>query len=340
MAINKVEFDGKSLIDLTSDTVTAENLLSGATAHDKAGNPVVGIAKIPTKVSELENDSQFVNAKQVLEAIYKLVSPYIVVNSMQGDTFTIPDCSNFKLQNLKIFGKTIQDGVPTPEKPVPLISVGYNGKVPVKVDEATIDIPTLNGGINGVPVPQGGNYIFNNKRWLCDEIDLKKGVRIQRIGRFTFNGSEDWKLQSINEYGIANFGLVVSNVVEQSSVNRLVCNRFKYQSTLISNTKDEGILVSNTVYIRVNKTKASTVTAFKKWLKANPVELAVPLVNPVETPLTEETKNLLTRLTTKYPQTKVSNTYVAGLEATYVADTKNYIDNKNRPIKQAIIESI
>lgn len=296
--------------------------------------------KVPTKTSELENDSQFVNAQQVLEAIYKLVSPYIVVNSMQGDSFTIPDCSNFKLQNLKIFGKTIQDGVPTPEKPVPLISVGYNGKVPVKVDEISIDIPTLNGGINGVPVPQGGNYIFNNKRWLCDEIDLKKGVRIQRIGRFTFNGSENWMIQSVNSHGIVNFQLKLDNVQEQHVVNRLVCNRFKYQNTVIADTKDEGILISYAVNIRIKNSRLSTVEAFKKWLKANPVELAVPLVNPVETPLTEETKNLLTRLTTKYPQTKVSNTYVAGLEATYVADTKNYIDNKNKPIKQAIIESI
>ena len=40
--INKVTFSGRTLIDLTSDTVTAETLLEGITAHDKSGKPIVG----------------------------------------------------------------------------------------------------------------------------------------------------------------------------------------------------------------------------------------------------------------------------------------------------------
>lgn len=42
MAVNKVVYDGDTLIDLTGDTVTPETLAAGATAHDKAGNPIVG----------------------------------------------------------------------------------------------------------------------------------------------------------------------------------------------------------------------------------------------------------------------------------------------------------
>lgn len=43
MANNKVQLrDGTTLIDLTQDTVTPQTLLSGATAHDAAGNPIVG----------------------------------------------------------------------------------------------------------------------------------------------------------------------------------------------------------------------------------------------------------------------------------------------------------
>lgn len=37
MAINKVIYGGETLIDLTSDTVTADKILSGFTAHDKGG---------------------------------------------------------------------------------------------------------------------------------------------------------------------------------------------------------------------------------------------------------------------------------------------------------------
>lgn len=42
MAVNKVVFSGNTLIDLTGDTVTPENLAQGVTAHDASGNPIVG----------------------------------------------------------------------------------------------------------------------------------------------------------------------------------------------------------------------------------------------------------------------------------------------------------
>lgn len=40
--INKVIVNGVTKIDLTGDTVTAETLISGATAHDKSGAPITG----------------------------------------------------------------------------------------------------------------------------------------------------------------------------------------------------------------------------------------------------------------------------------------------------------
>ena len=42
MAVNKVEYAGKVLLDLTEDTVSPEKLISGATAHDKTGAKIVG----------------------------------------------------------------------------------------------------------------------------------------------------------------------------------------------------------------------------------------------------------------------------------------------------------
>lgn len=45
MAVNKVEYAGKVLLDLTEDTVTEENLLAGATAHDSSGQRIVGTMK-------------------------------------------------------------------------------------------------------------------------------------------------------------------------------------------------------------------------------------------------------------------------------------------------------
>lgn len=42
MAISKVVYGGKTLIDLTSDTITADKLLTGVTAHGKDGEPITG----------------------------------------------------------------------------------------------------------------------------------------------------------------------------------------------------------------------------------------------------------------------------------------------------------
>lgn len=94
MAVNKVVFGNDTLVDLTNDTVTADTMLEGVTAHDKSGAQITGTAVIPTvnngkltiqkngttvatftanqstaatanitvpvKVSELTNDSNFV----------------------------------------------------------------------------------------------------------------------------------------------------------------------------------------------------------------------------------------------------------------------------------------
>lgn len=52
MAISKVTYAGNTLIDLTGDTVTPENLLSGATAHAANGEEITGI--VEDKKGELE----------------------------------------------------------------------------------------------------------------------------------------------------------------------------------------------------------------------------------------------------------------------------------------------
>ena len=46
MAVNKVEINGKTIIDLTKETVLPQTLLSGVTAHNAAGEPIVGAVAV------------------------------------------------------------------------------------------------------------------------------------------------------------------------------------------------------------------------------------------------------------------------------------------------------
>lgn len=56
MAISKVTYDGRDLIDLTSDTVSADNLLSGVTAHAKNGEQIVGTLSYEDDIEELRTE--------------------------------------------------------------------------------------------------------------------------------------------------------------------------------------------------------------------------------------------------------------------------------------------
>ena len=44
MAVNEVIYGGETLISLTSDTVTADDLANGVTAHNAAGEVIIGLA--------------------------------------------------------------------------------------------------------------------------------------------------------------------------------------------------------------------------------------------------------------------------------------------------------
>lgn len=50
--VNKVVFGSDTLIDLTADTITAADLASGVTAHDKSGAPITGTSTKDVDSSE------------------------------------------------------------------------------------------------------------------------------------------------------------------------------------------------------------------------------------------------------------------------------------------------
>lgn len=55
--VNKVILGSRTLLDLTEDTVTPEDLLSGVTAHSKSGDPIVGSLIVHNVIDELTSTS-------------------------------------------------------------------------------------------------------------------------------------------------------------------------------------------------------------------------------------------------------------------------------------------
>lgn len=57
MAVNKIIYNGETLVDLTSDTVTADDLAAGVTATGADGKPVIGLLPKVTIDTELSTTS-------------------------------------------------------------------------------------------------------------------------------------------------------------------------------------------------------------------------------------------------------------------------------------------
>ena len=52
MGYNKVIYGGKTLLDLTADTITPDKLLEGITAHDKGGEAITGTCTFDSDTSD------------------------------------------------------------------------------------------------------------------------------------------------------------------------------------------------------------------------------------------------------------------------------------------------
>lgn len=121
--------------------------------------------------------------------------------------------------------------------------------------------------------------------------EISGGSFIKKVSDEVFlKGSETWYLQSINDYGIANFRLEnLNTTIPNASFKapcegRITVSGFKQQTTLIIDTTEEGFLINNnpSFYIRILASKLSqqNVAGFKAWLQVNPITLTYQLAEP------------------------------------------------------------
>lgn len=107
-----------------------------------------------------------------------------IVETAQGETMILTDSSDKLFEGLRVFGKSIQDGTPSVENPVPIVNAGEGGSITVTVNGAepqSLTLATPNG-LPGIPVSKDGNYTDQNgQQWICDEVDLGRGKYMQRV---------------------------------------------------------------------------------------------------------------------------------------------------------------
>ena len=250
------------------------------------------IAANKEAVSQLKEDTAALQKRQ-----------NVLVGSETGNPIAVDDAFAAPLCGLTVYGKSTQDGTPTPDAPVPIVSAGDSGSVEVKVTgknllnpvlfqdkkyqnfdesnnyyeiapidsywitgfqpclpnttyhlnknieggcfcdekknvigtagfefsfktpvkcayycvnfsksgvpygtpviatvskpatyspyrEQLLTLPTPNG-LPGLPVTSGGNYTDQNgQQWVCDEVDLERGVKVQRVDKAAFDSTK------------------------------------------------------------------------------------------------------------------------------------------------------
>lgn len=198
----------------------------------------------------------------------------------------------------------------------------------------TLTLLTPNG-LPGIPVNSDGNYTDENgQQWVCDEIDHARGKYIRRIYKKVFDGSEQihdnignktsffFKIDNITpDAGLCNYGKIVkANIMKQEELS--------FSITI------SGIYLYTTKFVDVFKKELE-----QKYTSGNPVCVTYALKTPIETDLPPETIEAYKKLYTNYPTTIISNDENAGMEVSYVADTKNYINQKIDTINAVIVNT-
>lgn len=262
----------------TSEDAAAKSAADADSTANSINNSMMQIAANKEAVRQLKEDTTALQKRQ-----------NVLVGSETGNPVSCDDAYSTPLCGLTVYGKSTQDGTPSPDNPVPIVSAGDSGSVVVKVTgknwmppnlkrgtvvecfvkkntpitlvfkgdfvsqggnilftnknnenqwfgidkgkaehhitlkmnatkfqyllndmasenvcltwnasspdyepyrEQLLTLPTPNG-LPGIPVTSGGNYTDQNgQQWVCDEVDLERGVKVQRVDKTAFDSTK------------------------------------------------------------------------------------------------------------------------------------------------------
>lgn len=190
---------------------------------------------------------------------------------------------------LKVYGKSTQNGVPSPENPIPINSIGDGGSVDVVVSDnngnsQTLTINTPNG-LCGIPVDTGGNYTDSTgQQWICDEIDFERGVYVQRVKKSTVKTLDrlqetEMKGRYVNWAILSGYG--------SGNVKSIIAIASYFAWGKPQPLKWVGAVNTTGLYISPPQNTDYTVDTLKSYLTPLlPFEVCGVLATPIETPLT------------------------------------------------------
>ena len=257
------------------------------------------------------------NANEAADKANQAAKSWVINGEVKGESMVIDDAIDQTFAGFRIFGKTTQDGVPTPDAPVEMVSVE---NPTVAVNEQSMLVPYT---LRGIPVASGGNYTdANGQQWVSDEVDFARGVLVQRC----FKETLAFKYQD----DLDRYSAIVSH---QANVNcadglgiPLVCDTYAFNPNAGYGVLVEGVLVVEDG-IRIAVGSPLYVIARYKGEPIGSATVVYPIAIPIETPLSGEELAAYAALHTSRYGTTVSNDQDAYMDIHYQMDAKKYIDS-------------
>lgn len=180
----------------------------------------------------------------------------------------------------------------------------------------TLIVPTLNG-LPGIKVESGGNYADSTgQQWVCDEIDLAKGVYVKRIGQIHLDGT-----QTIISITARTDSIRVTFRGYENAKREMIqhSNRLEHKSAYSQDII--GFVVASdgmgACILGLPLTAGTTAETVSAWIAENPIDIQYILATPIETPLSAELCNSFANTNTWSEGTYILNQKSVPMQITY-----------------------
>lgn len=202
---------------------------------------------------------------------------------------------------------------PSPDYPQEIESAGDGGSVVVTLSDGndktqTLTLPTPNG-LPGIPVTSGGNYTDpQGQQWVCDEVDLKRGVKVQRVNAVDLSTC---RVTAITKFTVTKRLSIRLPLDGRDYKTEALCNKLPF---IVSFDKD-------TPHFYVDKTNVQIfIPLDAKTPEEGEYILFYALATPIETPLTPDKIAAYKALVAYGPDTVVQASDGAGVKLGYQRD--------------------
>ena len=242
--------------------------------------------------------------------------------TVKGNPAVCENSIAWNFQGLKIYGKSIQNGLPSPKNPVPIISVGESEAITLSITDGADQLHSLAvsipSGLFGIPVSSGGNYTdTRGQQWVCDMIDFEAKQIEHKIYRKHYDPT-DINYVSGQPYNVYTYQNSDKNIINGDLIG--VCSVAKSDVSYSENNTFRPVIAGM-------RGRFDAITSPKDIATVFPNGFDCLFIRKEEefTPISNEELNIYRRLQTYDGTTVITvSDSMASIEATYVMDGNKY----------------